>query len=465
MPCIEHDRSTSRAPARARRRCAPRASVATCSSPPRSAPRHPCWSRRFGAEAPRPSSTTLRAACRTAHPHRGASRVAASSSSARVRGRGRSTPRTRGTFAGFGLPLEVGLGPGATARSSCPRRWPSALGCCTTPSADEATARAYAVADPSDPELRGWDGTQDEDVAAVLLGEGSARRTLKAPGYLDPRAEPFDAAVADALRQGRSAAAARPRRPRSELLQTGARSGSSPARPRRPGLGRRVAVRRRAVRRRLLRRVVDAALRVVAVVGPTATGKSDLAVALAQHLGGEIVNADSMQLYAGMDIGTAKLAPDERGGVPHHLLDIWPLAKSAAVAEYQARAREAIREIATPRPHARPGRRVGAVPAWRAGPARVPGGVAGGPRRALRRAGRARARGAARPAGAAGPRRRRGDPAEQRPAHRPRAGGDHRDRAAVPGPDARVRVDLRHRAGRARPRPTSTSGSSCACTA
>jgi tRNA dimethylallyltransferase len=86
--------------------------------------------------------------------------------------------------------------------------------------------------------------------------------------------------------------------------------------------------------------------RVVAVVGPTATGKSDLAVALAQRLGGEIVNADSMQLYAGMDIGTAKLPQAERGAVPHHLLDIWPLAKSAAVAEYQHLARDCIGEIA-----------------------------------------------------------------------------------------------------------------------
>jgi len=85
---------------------------------------------------------------------------------------------------------------------------------------------------------------------------------------------------------------------------------------------------------------------VVAVVGPTATGKSDLAVALAQRLDGEIVNADSMQLYRGMDIGTAKLSEAERGGVPHHLLDIWPLDKSAAVAEYQRLARGAIADIA-----------------------------------------------------------------------------------------------------------------------
>ena len=84
---------------------------------------------------------------------------------------------------------------------------------------------------------------------------------------------------------------------------------------------------------------------VVAVVGPTATGKSDLAVALAERLDGEIVNADSMQLYAGMDIGTAKLPLEARRGVPHHLLDVWPISKSAAVAAYQQLARAAIAEI------------------------------------------------------------------------------------------------------------------------
>jgi tRNA dimethylallyltransferase len=81
---------------------------------------------------------------------------------------------------------------------------------------------------------------------------------------------------------------------------------------------------------------------VLAIVGPTATGKSDLAVALAGRLDAEIINADSMQLYAGMDIGTAKLTPSEQGGVAHHLLDVWPLAKSAAVAEYQRDARACI---------------------------------------------------------------------------------------------------------------------------
>ncbi|HVQ18579.1 MAG TPA: tRNA (adenosine(37)-N6)-dimethylallyltransferase MiaA [Actinomycetes bacterium] len=74
---------------------------------------------------------------------------------------------------------------------------------------------------------------------------------------------------------------------------------------------------------------------VVAIVGPTAAGKSDLAVAVAQAVGGEVLNADSMQLYVGMDIGTAKLAPSDRGNVPHHLLDIWPVSKTATLAEYQ----------------------------------------------------------------------------------------------------------------------------------
>lgn len=79
--------------------------------------------------------------------------------------------------------------------------------------------------------------------------------------------------------------------------------------------------------------------RVIAVVGPTAAGKSDLGVFLAQQLGGEVVNADSMQLYRGMDIGTAKLTPDERGSVPHRLLDIWDVTEAASVAEYQRLAR------------------------------------------------------------------------------------------------------------------------------
>ena len=78
------------------------------------------------------------------------------------------------------------------------------------------------------------------------------------------------------------------------------------------------------------------------MVGPTAAGKSDLAVDLALRLGGEVVNADSMQVYLGMDIGTAKLSVAERRGVPHHLLDVLGVTQPATVAEFQAMARAAV---------------------------------------------------------------------------------------------------------------------------
>jgi tRNA dimethylallyltransferase len=87
---------------------------------------------------------------------------------------------------------------------------------------------------------------------------------------------------------------------------------------------------------------------VIVVVGPTAAGKSDLAVDLALRLGGECVNADSMQLYRGMDIGTAKLTEAERRGVPHHLLDIWDVTVTASVAEYQELARAVFDAVEVP---------------------------------------------------------------------------------------------------------------------
>lgn len=84
---------------------------------------------------------------------------------------------------------------------------------------------------------------------------------------------------------------------------------------------------------------------IVAVVGPTATGKSDLGVALAHALDGEIINADASQLYRGMDIGTAKLTAAEREGVPHHMLDVLEVRDEASVASYQRDARVAIDEV------------------------------------------------------------------------------------------------------------------------
>lgn len=84
------------------------------------------------------------------------------------------------------------------------------------------------------------------------------------------------------------------------------------------------------------------AVDVVAMVGATATGKSELAVAMALALRGEVVNADSMQLYRGMDVGTAKITPSRRRGIPHHLLDILDVTEPATVADYQGRARAVV---------------------------------------------------------------------------------------------------------------------------
>jgi tRNA dimethylallyltransferase len=83
----------------------------------------------------------------------------------------------------------------------------------------------------------------------------------------------------------------------------------------------------------------------VAVVGPTATGKTALAVELALALGGEVVNADALQLYRGMDIGTAKATEAERRGVPHHLLDVLDVTQTASVAAYQRDARATIERL------------------------------------------------------------------------------------------------------------------------
>jgi tRNA dimethylallyltransferase len=86
-------------------------------------------------------------------------------------------------------------------------------------------------------------------------------------------------------------------------------------------------------------------MNVVVICGATATGKSDLAVALAKEIHGEVINADSMQLYKGMDIGTAKITMAQRQGIPHHLMDLLDVTEDANVAWYQQKAREKISEI------------------------------------------------------------------------------------------------------------------------
>lgn len=85
----------------------------------------------------------------------------------------------------------------------------------------------------------------------------------------------------------------------------------------------------------------------IVLCGATATGKSDLAIALAEKINGQIINADSMQLYKGMDIGTAKLSIAERKGIPHHLLDTLLVNQEASVAQYQIDARNIVDQLIT----------------------------------------------------------------------------------------------------------------------
>lgn len=85
----------------------------------------------------------------------------------------------------------------------------------------------------------------------------------------------------------------------------------------------------------------------IAVIGPTAAGKTALSIGLGHALGGEVINADSMQLYRGMDIGTAKASVAEREGIVHHVFDVWEPSVTADVASYQKMARAAIDEVAS----------------------------------------------------------------------------------------------------------------------
>src|SRR5690242_142153 len=91
--------------------------------------------------------------------------------------------------------------------------------------------------------------------------------------------------------------------------------------------------------------MLESATPVLAVVGPTAAGKTALSLDLAGRLDGEVVNTDAMQVYRGMDIGTAKLPEAERRGIPHHLIDLMEIDEVASVADFQQLARAAIADI------------------------------------------------------------------------------------------------------------------------
>ena len=309
-------------------------------------------------------------------------------------------------------------------------------------------------------------------VGVLAMGDGSARRTVKAPGTSTRRPAPFDAAVAAALAAGDAdALAALDPAEGERLLAAGvptwravgaALTGRHDRRPGCTSTTRRSASATSSPTGWPRERAPP----VVAVVGPTATGKTALAVALARRLGGEVVNADSMQLYRGMDIGTAKPDVAERGGVPHHLLDLWHVREPASVAEYRLRARAEIDRL----------RAAGVVPLLVGGsglyvravldeldfPGTDPA-VRARLEAELAAVGPARA---ARPAGRARPGGRGGGPAQQRTADRARAGGHRADRRPVPRPAARAarRTTRRSSSAWTGTRPSSTSGSPCGWT-
>ena len=213
-----------------------------------------------------------------------------------------------------------------------------------------------------------------ERLALLVIADGSACHGDDAPGRRDDRAAAFDAALAEALAAGnpaalRTAAADRAlgrallasvdplavlalltdqRPPTSaDLLYAGAPLGVGylvASWRWETGDGARRWPRDRADRRRR-RASVPGSRRLIVVAGPTGTGKSELGLDLAERLDGEIVNADSMQLYRGMDIGTAKLPVHERRGIPHHLLDVLDVSEIATVASYQRDARASIEDI------------------------------------------------------------------------------------------------------------------------
>ncbi len=195
-------------------------------------------------------------------------------------------------------------------------------------------------------------------------------------------------------------------------------------------------------------------LPVIAVVGATAAGKSELALDLAEHLGGEVVNTDSMQLYRGMDIGTAKLPVAERRGIRHHLVDVLDVREEASVAEFQATGPCGGRGLPCPRRGAGAGRRLRALHAGRARPARLPRHGSRGPAPARARPGRAGVGRPARPVAGTRPRGGRSHREGERTPDRARVGGGRADRGSVRRADAASVVRLPGgRAGRRGHRP------------
>ena len=293
-------------------------------------------------------TAALRAACREA-----ANRLAAAASSwvavgADSGGRRTVSADARGSFVGFGADVVVGLGPHAAGPVDPALPLPLLIAGWLRdglPVTIRGELRGARHRPRRLPRARRRAGGTSDGIALLVVGDGAATHTEKAPGYLDERAGPFDDAVAAAL-----ATRTPPRSPPSTPTSP-PNCGFGPCavagaggRDRRRGVEGRAAALVATVRRRLPRGGV-AAMRLIAVVGPTATGKSDLAMALARAYDGEIINADAMQLYRGLDIGTAKVTPAERAELPHHLLDVLDVTETASVAAFQRAARASVERV------------------------------------------------------------------------------------------------------------------------
>lgn len=159
-----------------------------------------------------------------------------------------------------------------------------------------------------------WSAPLWHSVASSVAGVRAGDAAHAAPFGVGYHVASWDLSARDTSPTGGSGAALRP-----------AGRPSDPGRPAHPGRDRRASP--------------------IVVVGPTGTGKSELALDLAERLDGHIVNLDAMQLYHGMDIGTAKVPADSRRGIPHHLFDVLEVTETASVAEYQSEARRVVEEI------------------------------------------------------------------------------------------------------------------------
>lgn len=263
-------------------------------------------------------------------------------------------PDTAGTFAGFGADVRVRL---SADNGDAPE--PVALPVCALlggwvrgqvqPQAS-ASVRVYrgdhdaATALSRGRDLRTEIDRLPEPTGVLVVADGANTLTPAAPGGHHPDNAAAQEALDDALAGGDVAELTRLPRQILGRVAFQVLAGLSEPGPRSARSCTGGALRGGLLRRHLA--AVTVAVRPLAIIGPTGTGKSQLALDVAERVGAQIVNADAMQLYRGMDIGTAKLSVEERRGIPHHQLDVLDVTETATVARYQRAAAADIEAIA-----------------------------------------------------------------------------------------------------------------------